>query len=59
MRHKATSSETTEKNSPQSGSPTPESGFFQDLYGDSGVRPPLGRGITREQAAALGIDTEE
>jgi len=56
MRRKATPSE-TEKNS-QSG-PTPKPDFFQDLYGHSGVRPPLGRGITREQAAALGINIEE
>jgi len=52
MRHKATPSKTTDQ--PQStGAPKPD--FFQELYGNSGVRAPLGRGITREQAAALGI----
>jgi hypothetical protein len=58
MKYKATPSETTDQ--PQAQSPAPTgTDFFQDLYGKSGVRPPLGRGITREQAAALGMKTDE
>jgi hypothetical protein len=46
--------EATEKN-PQS----PKSDFFEDLYGATKPRVIIGGKITREQAAALGIDTDK